>query len=96
MTPEERLRQTEILLETAARYINRHDEAVAQHDEAVARHDEAIAQLNELSARLNTQMLQLVDLFTELSAFTRQNSEEIRRIWEYLQGQQGNGRTDRQ
>jgi uncharacterized coiled-coil protein SlyX len=81
MASEERLKRVEILLETAAKAINRNTEAIAEHQENIN--------------RLNLQMLQLVDLVAELSAFTRQNQEEIRRIWEYLQGQQGNGRVDR-
>jgi chromosome segregation ATPase len=94
MTPEERLSQAEVLLETAARYINRHSESIAQHEENIN--------------RLNLQMLQLTDLYRELAVYMRESREqmqrnqermeqhqvEIERLWQYLTGQQGNGRTD--
>ncbi len=94
MTPEERLKQTEILLETAARYINRHEEQLLRIDEQFI--------------QTNLQMRQLADLITELAAISRQhqarieqneersrqNQAEIRRIWEYLLSQSGNGQID--
>ncbi len=85
MMPEDRLRQAEALLETAARYITRHEEAIARHEEAIARQA-------EVNTRLDLRMLELVDMFSELTTITRRNQEEIRRIWEYLMSQSGNGR----
>lgn len=37
MTPEERLNQIEALLATSARYITRHNEAIARYEEVAAR-----------------------------------------------------------
>ncbi len=100
MMPEDRLRQAEALLETAARYITRHEEAIVRQA--------------EVNTRLDLRMLELVDMFSELAGIVRQheeriqqneeriqqneeryreNQEEIRRIWEYLSSQSGNGRS---
>ena len=84
MTPEQRLNQAEQLLETAARYINRHSEILAQN-------------ATEMS-QLRTSLGNVLDLFSELAVYQRQqqeairqNQEEIRRIWEYLLGRSNNG-----
>ncbi|PSB03698.1 hypothetical protein [Merismopedia glauca] len=98
MTPEERLTQTEKLLETAARYIDRHSQAIEQN----------AAEIRELRASIND----VLQLFAELAVYQRQSQEqfnryqeqtsrheeiiretqqEIRRIWEYLLSQRGNG-----
>jgi Fic family protein len=100
MTPEERLSQTEKLLETAARYIDRHSQAIEQNT----------TEIRELRASLSN----VLGLFSELAAYQRQHQEEmsiqreeirlhreeirsnqaeIRRIWEYLLDRQGNGRS---
>jgi exonuclease VII small subunit len=86
MTPEERLTQAEKLLETTARYINRHSETLEQHD-------------REMS-HLRTTLDRTLEIFGELAAYQRQSQErmerheqEIRRIWEYLLSQSGNGRS---
>lgn len=98
MTPEQRLNQIESILETAARYINR-------HEEAFERHEQAFANLELQQQQINERMIGLIDLFSELAAISRQNQEdmrqnreymrqnreEIRRIWEYLLSQSGNG-----
>ena len=119
MTPEARLNQIESILETAARYINRHEQAFerqeqafARHEQvferqeqAFARHEQAIADLEMQQQQINERMIRLIDLFTELTAISRQNQEEmrqtkeemrqnqeeIRRIWEYLLSQSDNG-----
>ncbi len=79
MTPEERLTQAEKLLETAAGYINRHAQMLEQNQ----------AEINQLRASMN----ETLRLFSELAIYQRQNQEEIRRIWEYLLSQSGNGRS---
>jgi hypothetical protein len=86
MTPEERLTQTEKLLETAARYIDRHSHAIEQNAAEIS--------------RLRENMDNVLQLFSELAAFQRQsqeqmnrNQEEIRRIWEYLMSQKSNGQS---
>jgi ABC-type transporter Mla subunit MlaD len=91
MTPEERLTQTEKLLETAARYIDRHSHAIEQNSELIRQNAVEISQLK-------TNMNDVLQLFSELAAFQRQsqeqfnrNQEEIRRIWEYLMSQKSNG-----
>lgn len=91
MTPEERLAQTEKLLETAARYIDRHSQAIAQNSEMIQQNAAEITRLKE-------NMNHVLELFAELAAFQRQsqeqinrNQEEIRRIWEYLLSQKSNG-----
>ncbi|NEO81088.1 hypothetical protein [Moorena sp. SIO4G3] len=79
MTPEERLTQVENLLETAARYINRHSQTIEQNQ----------AEITQLRVSLN----ETLKLFSELATYQRQNQEEIRRIWEYLlkkRGRSGN------
>ena len=112
MMPEDRLKQAEALLETAARYITRHEEAIARQGEAIARHEaaiahheEALARQAETNAAVDRRMLELVDMFSELTAIARQQNErqerheaemrrtqaEIQRIWEYLLSQSGNG-----
>jgi Fic family protein len=94
MTPEERLSQTEKLLETAARYIDRHSQAIEQNT----------TEIRELRASISD----VLGLFSELAAYQRQQQEEIslhreeiranqaeiRRIWEYLLDRQGNGRSN--
>jgi hypothetical protein len=98
MTPEQRLNQAEQLLETAARYINRHSEILEQN-------------ATEMS-QLRTSLGNVLDLFSELAVYQRQhqaeirqnqaeirqnqaeirqNQAEIRRIWEYLLDQSNNG-----
>jgi ATP phosphoribosyltransferase len=86
MTPEARLSQVEKLLETAARYIDRHSQAIEQNREEIR--------------QLRTSMNEVLQLFSDLAAYQRQNQEiirqnqeEIRRIWEYLLNQSGNGRS---
>ncbi|NEO37259.1 MAG: V-type ATPase 116kDa subunit family protein [Moorea sp. SIOASIH] len=79
MTPEERLTQVENLLETAARYINRHSQTIEQNQ----------AEITQLRVSLN----ETLRLFSELATYQRQSQEEIRRIWEYLlkkRGRSGN------
>ncbi|PSB00998.1 hypothetical protein [Merismopedia glauca] len=87
MTPEERLTQTEKLLETAARYIDRHSQAIEQN----------AAQIHQLRASVSD----VLQIFCELATYQRQNQvdirqnqTEIRRIWEYLLSQKGNGRSN--
>lgn len=77
MTPEERLTQAEKLLETAARYIDRHSQTIERNAEAIS--------------QLRASMNDVLRLFSELAIYQRQNQEEIRRIWEYLLSQSGNG-----
>ncbi|NEO03573.1 MAG: V-type ATPase 116kDa subunit family protein [Moorea sp. SIO3I7] len=79
MTPEERLTQVENLLETAARYINRHSQTIEENQ----------AEITQLRVSLN----ETLKLFSELATYQRQNQEEIRRIWEYLLNQSNNGRS---
>ncbi|NEO95446.1 MAG: hypothetical protein F6K56_36765 [Moorea sp. SIO3G5] len=79
MTPEERLTQVENLLETAARYINRHSQTIEQNQ----------ADITQLRVSLN----ETLRLFSELATYQRQSQEEIRRIWEYLLSQSNNGRS---
>jgi cell division protein ZapA (FtsZ GTPase activity inhibitor) len=85
MTPEVRLTQAEKFLETAARYIDRHSQAIAQNAQDIS----------QLRAAVNDTL----QLFSELATYQRQSQEEIRqnqqeiqRIWEYLSTQSGNGR----
>ena len=86
MTPEERLTQVEKLLETAARYIKRHSQMLEQNQ----------AEISQLRVSMN----ETLRLFSELATYQRQSQEEIRqnqveirRIWEYLLNQSGNGRS---
>jgi chromosome segregation ATPase len=86
MTPEQRLTQVEKLLETAARYIDSHSQMIEQN----------AAEISQLRGLVND----VLQLFSELAAYQRQhqaeisqNQEEIRRIWEYLLNQSGNGRS---
>ncbi len=84
MTPEEKLTQVEKILETVARYTDRHEKAIIA--------------LREQQERLTAQMAQLSEMFSEFLTVSRQqqetirqNQEEIRRIWEYLLRQNQNG-----
>jgi hypothetical protein len=84
MTSEERLTQTEKLLETAARYIDRHSQMIAQNE----------AEINQLRTSMNN----VLQLFADLAAYQRQhqedirqNQQEIQRIWQYLLTQNSNG-----
>ena len=84
MTPEQRLTQAEKLLETAAHYINRHSQMIEQN----------AAEINQLRTSMN----HVLELFSDLASYQRQhqeeirqNQQEIRRIWEYLLNQSGNG-----
>ena len=79
MTPEERLTQAEKLLETAAKYIERHSQMIEQNR----------AEMNQLRGSIND----VLQLFSDLATYQRQNQAEIRRIWEYLLIQSGNGRS---
>jgi chromosome segregation ATPase len=79
MTPEQRLTQAEKLLETAARYIDRHSQMLESNAEEIS--------------QLRSSMNNVLQLFSELATYQRQNQEEIRRIWEYLLNQSGNGRS---
>ncbi|WP_293072625.1 hypothetical protein [Moorena sp. SIO3H5] len=74
------------MLETAARYINRHSQNIEQNQ----------AEITQLRVSLN----ETLRLFSDLATYQRQsqeeirqNQEEIRRIWEYLLNQSGNGRS---
>ncbi|WP_229424243.1 hypothetical protein [Moorena producens] len=74
------------MLETAARYINRHSQTIEQNQ----------ADITQLRVSLN----ETLRLFSELATYQRQsqeeirqNQKEIRRIWEYLLNQSGNGRS---
>jgi ATP phosphoribosyltransferase len=77
MTPEERLNQTEKLLETTAKYINRHSQMIEQNQ----------AEISQLRSSLN----ETLKVVSELAIYQRQTQEEIRRIWEYLLSQSSNG-----
>jgi Fic family protein len=61
MTPEERLTQTEKLLETAARYIDRHSQAIEQN----------ATEMRQLRASVND----VLQLFSELAAYQRQSQD---------------------
>ena len=86
MTPEERLSQIERLFETAAGYTVRHEEAINRHEEMLTRLDEQIVQTN-------LRMAELAEMVRELGQYQRESREEIRRIWQYLSSQSGNGRS---
>lgn len=84
MTPEKRLTQTEKLLETAAQYIDRHSQMIAQNEAEIK--------------QLRTSIQEVTALFSDLATYQRQpqeeisqNQQEIRRIWEYLLSQNSNG-----
>jgi exonuclease VII small subunit len=84
MTPEERLTQVEKLLETAARYIDRHSQILETH----------ASEMSQLRASVND----VLQIFSDLATYQRQqqeeirqNQEEIRRIWEYLLRKNNNG-----
>lgn len=86
MTPEKRLTQAEKLLETPARYIDRHSQMLESNAE----------EISQLRSSINN----ILQLFSELATYQRQNQEEIRqnqeeirRIWEYPLNQSGNGRS---
>lgn len=57
MTPEERLKQTEILLVTAAKTINRNSQAIERNSQAIERNTADIA-------NLRTAIVELVDMFS--------------------------------
>ena len=88
MTPEERLNQIEALFETAAGYTVRHEESINRHEEILTRLDEQIIQTN-------LRMAELAEMIRELGQYQRESREEIRRIWQYLSSQSGNGRSDK-
>ncbi|WAN69157.1 hypothetical protein BJP36_43140 [Moorena producens JHB] len=94
MTPEERLTQVENLLETAARYINRHSQTIDLRSRYANEQNQA--DISQLRVSLN----ETLRLFSELATYQRQSQEdirqtqaEIRRIWEYLLSQSNNGRS---
>ncbi len=87
MTPEERLSQIETLLETAASYIVR-------QEEPVSRQEERLTQLDEQNIQTSLRMAELAEMIRELGQYQRESREEIRRIWQYLSSQNGNGRSN--
>ncbi|MGK7881447.1 MAG: hypothetical protein AB4060_15315 [Crocosphaera sp.] len=93
MTPEERLSQIETLLETAASYIVR-------HEEAVSRQEERLNQLDEQNIQTSLRMAELAEMIRQLGQYQQEvlrrvdeSHERIDRIWEYLSSQNGNGRS---
>ena len=65
-------------------------------------HEEVITRLDEQILDVNLRMAELADIMAELSRYQREsqarmdrNQEEIRRIWEYLSSQSGNGRSSK-
>ncbi|NEO37258.1 MAG: hypothetical protein F6J90_13380 [Moorea sp. SIOASIH] len=100
MTPEERLTQVENLLETAARYINRHSQTIEQNQADITQLRVSLNQTLKLFSDLATyqrqsqeDIRQTQQEIRQSQAEIRQNQEEIRRIWEYLLNQSGNGRS---
>jgi methyl-accepting chemotaxis protein len=98
MTPEERLSQTEKLLETAGRYINRHSQTIEQNARDISQlrrtMDETLQLFSELAAyqrQSADEMRQLKTTMSELATYQSQTQQEIQRIWEYLFNQSGNG-----
>ena len=93
MTPEERLTQVENLLETAARYINRHSQTIEQNQAEITQLRVSLNETLRLFSELATYQRQSQEEIRQSQAEIRQNQEEIRRIWEYLLNQSGNGRS---
>ncbi|AOW98841.1 hypothetical protein BJP34_04685 [Moorena producens PAL-8-15-08-1] len=93
MTPEERLTQVENLLETAARYINRHSQTIEQNQAEITQLRVSLNETLKLFSELATYQRQSQEEIRQSQAEIRQNQEEIRRIWEYLLNQSGNGRS---
>ncbi|NEO68087.1 hypothetical protein [Moorena sp. SIO3H5] len=93
MTPEERLTQVENLLETAARYINRHSQTIEQNQAEITQLRVSLNETLRLFSDLATYQRQSQEEIRQSQAEIRQNQEEIRRIWEYLLNQSGNGRS---
>ncbi|NEP33541.1 MULTISPECIES: hypothetical protein [unclassified Moorena] len=96
------------MLETAARYINRHSQTIDLRSRYANEQNQA--DITQLRVSLN----ETLRLFSELATYQRQsqeeiiqnqeeirqsqeeiiqNQQEIRRIWEYLLNQSGNGRS---
>jgi hypothetical protein len=73
MTPEQRLKQAEILLATAAKAINQNTESIEQ--------------INLRMLELTSMFSELTSIIRHNDQHIRQNQEEIKRIWEYLLSQ---------
>jgi hypothetical protein len=91
MTPEERLTQVEKLLETAARYIDRHSQTIEQNARDISQLRGAMDETLQLFSELAVYQRQHQAEIRQNQEQIRQNQEEIRRIWEYLLNQSGNG-----
>ncbi len=93
MTPEERLTQAEKLLDTAAGYINRHSLILEQNQVEISQLRVSMNETLRLFSELATYQRQTQEEIRQHRTEIEQNQEEIRRIWEYLLNQSGNGRS---
>jgi predicted nucleic acid-binding Zn-ribbon protein len=83
----------EQLLETVARYINRHSEMLEQQEAEMAQLRTSLGNVLDLFSELATYQRQHQEQIRQNQEQIRQNQEEIRRIWEYLLDQSRNGRS---
>ncbi len=102
MTPEERLKQAEILLATAAKTINRNSEGIEQlritiaemlgtinrNSEAIARNSEGIEQLRITTAEVLEMFSQWMRIMQKMQADIRGLQTENQRILRHLFGEQ--------
>ncbi len=77
----------------------RHDEVLTRLEDSASRHDEALTRIEEQTSRnsvaidrLTSRVDALTTTTTETLRLVADNSIEIRRIWDYLLRQSGNGR----
>ena len=82
------------MLETAARYINRHSQTIEQNQAEITQLRVSLNETLRLFSELATYQHQSQEEIRQSQAEIRQNQQEIRRIWEYLLNQSGNGRSE--
>ncbi len=98
LTPDQRLKQIEILLSTAAKTIRNTNERVERLEEAGLELRLQLTSLSQLVTdtigfmrRQQAQITEQNAEIKEIQAEIRETQAECRRIWEYLLSRSGNG-----
>lgn len=79
------------LIEQLAAGQQRNDETIEQLAAGQRRNDETIERLNQAIEQLTAGQQQLNQIMVQFAANAETDRAEIRKIWEYLLGQQSNG-----
>jgi|GEM_PF-6382925 len=95
MTPQQRLKQIEILLSTAAKAINCTDEEVKEQKDRIAALElgqiSLHAEIESVTRLLGDTIATIARQQEEANRRYQEHQAEIDRIWRYLQSRTGNG-----